>query len=361
MRVQLTVLAGMLAIVSGCGPEPDTTLASEGSIGDAPAREEPNSCGSPVERDLATFAMFVAEELGRWHVSSDLELDPTIGTIRLSTSGEARCADGCPLARSMLALQHASQATGDRDPSDFRTALVTAWKAQVQVDLVGTPLDDHVLARVGTEPGTCGTMYWYDTRLANCAGDCPYSNADALARRLTFAGYPTNGYLHFQAATNLFGQKGSMVGLDPGDTDNGAGAIDGWGLNGKCVRIRSGGTQRYLDAYTSGDGDVVTRSWQDSTTQRWCLKLVNTNTYTIQHQSFSGQYLDAYITTNDAKAVLRDVRWNTNQHWQLQGGSGSFLVYQFSSWRLLSHLGATDDYRAVTRSSQAMAWQVIDY
>jgi hypothetical protein len=322
MRVQLTVLAGMLAIVSGCGPEPDTTLASEGSIGDAPAREEPNSCGSPVERDLATFAMYVAEELGRWHVSSDLELDPAIGTIRLSTSGEARCADRCPLTRSMLALQHGSQATGDRDPSEFRTALVTAWKAQVQVDSVGTPLDDHILARVGTEPGTCGTMYWYDTRLADCAGDCPYSNADALARRLTFAGYPTNGYLHFQTATDLFGQKGAMVGLDPTDTVNTSGWRDSWDLGGKCVRIRASHTGRYLDAYTSGDGDVVTRAWQASTTQRWCLRLVNDNTFTIQHQSFSGQYLDAYTTTNDTKAVLRDLQFDTTQHWHLHLGGG---------------------------------------
>lgn len=93
---------------------------------------------------------------------------------------------------------------------------IAGWQAQVEADADGKLLDDYVLARIGSEPGGCGVMYWYDTRRLDC-DECMYADTEALAQRLTFAGHPENPYLHFQTATDFAGHTGSLVGLDPED------------------------------------------------------------------------------------------------------------------------------------------------
>lgn len=122
-----------------------------------------------------------------------------------------------------------------------------------------------------------------------------------------------------------------------------------------CHRIRSILT-RYLDAYTGGDGDVVTRDLQNDGTQTWCFKLVpgygTLPVFTIQHRSFGGQFLDAYETQSDHKAVLRNAQTDETQYWQLyyHAETQSLQVVQYSTRRALHALvNSAEDYRAVTR------------
>ena len=103
-------------------------------------------------------------------------------------------------------------------------------------------------------------------------------------------------------------------------------------LNGQCVRISASfnGTERFLDAYTTGNRDVVTRAYQSDGTQRWCLTSIpyatggqpggagfggqgsvpqgfggfsNSFRYTLRHRTPTGQFLDAYPSGSDNKAV----------------------------------------------------------
>lgn len=142
--------------------------------------------------------------------------------------------------------------------------------------------------------------------------------------------------------------------------------VSGPCLSGLCCRIRSEWVgHQYLDAYTTPGGDVVMREWQDDGTQLWCLTggvlSEGSQFYTIQHQSFDGQYLDAYENGSDYKAVLRDRQTDGSQQWiveeQGDGGEASFeqiRLRQRSSGRYLDrHSTAAYDYRVVTRPSQS--------
>ena len=354
--------AMLLVVVTGwgCGSADGGPAEGDATSSEEPALEAPNSCGSPVERDLANFAVFVAEELRHWDVSREFELDPETGDLRLSDAGAERCLNGCERIRSMLALQRSEHPGGDRDGPAFRAALIGGWRAQSEADAQAGPLDDYSLSRIGSEPGGCGMMYWYDTRRLDC-DECMYENTQALAQRLTFAGYPANPYLHFQTATDFAGHEGSLVGLDPTDGDNSSTA-DSHNLNGTCKRIRV--NSRYLDAYTSGDGDVVTRTYQDNATQLWCFGIVGNNTFRIHHGAFTGQVLDAHESTNGYKAVLRDMQGNSSQSWKVESINGQpiFALTQLSSARVLTYLDSSeDDYRAVTTASHIRIWEIGDF
>jgi hypothetical protein len=354
-RAKAAAFAPLMFALGGCGPEHPTTSEFRAPSDDGPIREPSNECGSAVERDLATLAMFIAEEMHRWDVGRDLEIENSTGSVRLSATGEARCTEGCPKTRSLLALQQAVIGDGNTVPRGFGAALGAGWRAQSEMDGAPPAVEDHELSRIGKEPGGCGMMYWYDAQRAKCTDDCLYADTEALARRLTFAGYPTNRYLHFQTATDRFGRSGSLVGLDPDDGE-GTG-FDPNPLDGACRRIEAG---RYLDAYTGGDGDVVTRPFQDDTTQRWCFTRVGTNIYTIQHRTFAGQFLDAFQTSNGHKAVLRDAQSNDSQRWETYdyAGVAAYVpITQVSTGRRLTYLNSSaDDYRAVTASSSNTGW-----
>jgi hypothetical protein len=168
-------------------------------------------------------------------------------------------------------------------------------------------------------------------------------------------------------------------------------------LSGSCFLIKtavSGG--RYLDAYTSGNGDVVTRLAQGNDTQHWCFMIrasignggsssggwsstgssnggssnggssagrssggfSGTPYYAIAHRSFSGQVLDAYTASNGYKAVLRDDKGNyTPQQWELIGTNSAFQLRQRASGRSLTHsTSGADDFRAYTVAGTGLTW-----
>ncbi len=138
-------------------------------------------------------------------------------------------------------------------------------------------------------------------------------------------------------------------------------------LDGKCTRMRApvGGVVRYLDAYTDHNGNVVTRSYQSNDTQLWCFTRVRDEIvsglagngpvtsyqgtwYTIQHRSFTGQYLDASVWSSDPPAVLRDAQSDHTQEWLVVNANGPIRQGAATFYRWLHPLPTSqDNYRVV--------------
>jgi hypothetical protein len=134
--------------------------------------------------------------------------------------------------------------------------------------------------------------------------------------------------------------------------------------DGECVRLLRVSDSRYLDAYTDGNGDVVTRPYQGNNSQLWCFARVQSNYYEIQHRTFSGEFLDAFTSSaDDYKAVLRAEQNNYSQQWRLTSDSGFARLRQRSPARYLdAYSSSSYDYRAVTRGSQSdmtQHWKVL--
>jgi hypothetical protein len=148
-------------------------------------------------------------------------------------------------------------------------------------------------------------------------------------------------------------------------------AVDAYELGTRCGTLMANlaGGERYLDAYTIANGDVVTRPRQLNDTQRWCFTRMDAGgagggaasggfggwggfpaapRYTVQHRSFSGQFLDAYETVG-GKSVLRDAQNNLTQQWEVEADlGGSLRLRQRSSGLYLKGLEeAASDYRVV--------------
>ncbi|MCZ6820329.1 MAG: serine hydrolase, partial [Calditrichaeota bacterium] len=91
-------------------------------------------------------------------------------------------------------------------------------------------------------------------------------------------------------------------------------------LSQGAYTIQQTSTGRYVDAYESSKKDysLVTRTAQNSDTQRWILTPLGNNTYTIQQQS-SGRYVDAYESSKkDHSLVTRTAQNNDTQRWILR-------------------------------------------
>ena len=72
-----------------------------------------------------------------------------------------------------------------------------------------------------------------------------------------------------------------------------------------------------MDAHQSAENDynIVTRPYQNNTTQQWRLTRVGSDTYTIQQVS-SGRYVDAHqAANNDFRLVTRARQPNATQRW----------------------------------------------
>jgi hypothetical protein len=141
------------------------------------------------------------------------------------------------------------------------------------------------------------------------------------------------------------------------------------------IRIRQVSTQRYLDAYTTGEYDylAVTRSFQDNKTQKWLLKAVanSDNQYTIlhacTHYSTNRRYLDAYTNDeHDYSAVTRTVQENNTQKWKVTRVANSanhYRIQQVSTNRYLdAHESDAYNYSVVTRDYQnndSQIWEIV--
>jgi len=110
---------------------------------------------------------------------------------------------------------------------------------------------------------------------------------------------------------------------------------------------------RFLDAHEgSNDNSVVTRDWQNNTSQVWVFISVGKNRYTIQQKS-SRQYMDAHEDSNDNSVVTRKKQGNTSQVWVLRSfGKNVYTIQQMSARRYMDAHEGSHDNSAVTRNNQ---------
>jgi hypothetical protein len=106
-------------------------------------------------------------------------------------------------------------------------------------------------------------------------------------------------------------------------------------------RVQGGGL-RFLDAHEIQEQSfhVVTRPFQDDTTQHWKLTNVSGEIYTIVQVS-SGRFLDSFRRRRPHRtiflAVTRPQQNDDTQRWRIQDFGGSFVtIQQVSSGRFLT-------------------------
>jgi Ricin-type beta-trefoil lectin domain-like len=129
------------------------------------------------------------------------------------------------------------------------------------------------------------------------------------------------------------------------------------------LRRLQGGGLRFLDAHEipQRDFNVVTREFQNNTTQHWRLTNVGGNVYTIVQVS-SGRFLDAHeIQSLNFRVVTRTQQNNDTQRWRLfDFGGGFFTIQQVSSGRFLEAT-LDGDFQVVTRpesGSDLQTWRL---
>ena len=130
------------------------------------------------------------------------------------------------------------------------------------------------------------------------------------------------------------------------------------------IRRLQGGGLRFLDAHEipQRDFNVVTRAFQNNTTQHWRLTNLGGGVHTIVQVS-SGRFLDAHeIPSLDFRVVTRPQQNNDTQRWRLFGfGGGFFTIQQVSSGRFLEAT-LDGDFQVVTRpsGSDQQTWRLGD-
>jgi hypothetical protein len=135
----------------------------------------------------------------------------------------------------------------------------------------------------------------------------------------------------------------------------------------RVVSIIQSSSNRFMDAHEieSLDFNVVTRPFQNNTTQQWRLTDIGNGIFTIQQVS-NNRYLDAHeISSNDFRVVTRPAQNNPTQAWLIiDAGSGLFTIQQVSSSRYLdAHETSAEDFQVVTRPSQnnnTQLWRIVD-
>ncbi|WP_238008262.1 RICIN domain-containing protein [Dactylosporangium sp. AC04546] len=134
----------------------------------------------------------------------------------------------------------------------------------------------------------------------------------------------------------------------------------------RVVTITQGSGPLFLDAHeiASRDFNVVTRPFQNNTTQQWLLTDVGGGLYTIQQVS-SARYLDAHeIAELDFRVVTRPQQNNSTQLWRLYDYGGAFyMIQQVSSGRYLdAYISSAQDFQAVTRpftGANSQVWRIL--
>jgi hypothetical protein len=100
----------------------------------------------------------------------------------------------------------------------------------------------------------------------------------------------------------------------------------------RIVTIQQANGLRFVDAYDDGTNDwtVVTRNFQNNSSQQWRMTEVGNGAYTFQQVS-SGRFLDAHETGApgyDFRMVTRPEQGNASQQWRLVDYGGGFYTMQ---------------------------------
>jgi hypothetical protein len=181
----------------------------------------PSSCSDPTGTDsvLAAIAVASARELRRWNPVADFYVSG--GTLKLTTAGKSRCADGvCYNTQALLDLQKDAASSvyvrpGVRNqPSTLRIRLT--WNHGVQVDCSNSFFNncaspDHQFTFVSAEPGGCDTNYTFKvTRSSGAAltGSSLASTLSKIENNLIWLDDEDNSYIRFDT-------EGDTMTIDP--------------------------------------------------------------------------------------------------------------------------------------------------
>ena len=118
--------------------------------------------------------------------------------------------------------------------------------------------------------------------------------------------------------------------------------------------VRQEQNMQYMDAWVNThNNSAATRNFHDNDAQIWDIKHLVGDVYTLQ-QKFSGMYLDAYVGNNDHDVVTRDASGATAQKWVIERLRGDiYTLMQVRSGRYLdAYLNESQDYSIVTRPAQ---------
>ncbi|KQX61212.1 hypothetical protein ASD48_28935 [Streptomyces sp. Root1310] len=135
----------------------------------------------------------------------------------------------------------------------------------------------------------------------------------------------------------------------------------------RVVTITQADTNRFLDAHEieSLDYRVVTRPFQNNSTQHWVLTDLSNGLSTIQQES-NGRYLDAYQGSgDDYRVVTRTAENDATQAWIiLPSANGTYTIQEASNSRYLDAYELTSqDFQVVTRpwkNADEERWRIVD-
>jgi len=172
------------AFVSACGgAETSSQQASPGSdvagssMGDphaaldfATQQDALTSCDDPQYdhwRYISALAVAAGNELGRWNLT---DFTNSGGVVGLSSSGLARCKNGCQNVQAILQLQTQGGGVIPRhDPNLLKSYLTTYYNDQLNWN-IAQGVSDHSLVPSSVTPASCGYRYWFRDTITKLAG-----------------------------------------------------------------------------------------------------------------------------------------------------------------------------------------------
>ncbi|MGC4090454.1 MAG: hypothetical protein QM756_21775 [Polyangiaceae bacterium] len=184
----------------------------------------------------AALAIAMAKELGRWDALNDLTVDANY-QIALSSTGLARCSNGCANVKAILGQQDPAVANfhppQSFSPDMLRSDLYAAFDRQrnMLIDLQNNNKaalpPAHKLTLVGGPTnlgvGACGPHYVFQ---ADHTDGTPLTSTEAanLSKQLCYFGYGCGGneYLAFTATNTQCPSGRTCVAVNPTDGDNGS-------------------------------------------------------------------------------------------------------------------------------------------
>ena len=306
-RRVFTSLALLGSLTIGCSAEyADWTPEGEQSQVFGTAEAAVAACeGDDLQYDFnafaASLAVAVANEMGRWDVLTDFELQN--GRLELSSTGRAFCEDSCDNVEALLALQDdASSEVPYHSPSLFRSKLATWYQTQEQTLI---------------ELGTAGTQSEGTYRIVARYG----------GKRMTVE----DGSMSDGARIKLWDWT-SATGADEWQLQ-----VSGKGhklvnvRSGKCMESSAGSSGGwYWDGYqwTYGGGSSAALSQQvcsDSNAQVFEVRDIDGGYVGLLDNSGKALAVENWQTNNGTPVVANT--WNqyeTNKAWRLERVSGNW-------------------------------------
>jgi hypothetical protein len=199
-----------------------------------------SSCSDPngTYSAMAALAVATATELKRWQPTKDFAVRN--GTLELTSTGKARCADGkCWNTQALLDLQKAPAGTVEMRPGvkldtkAFKSGLTLNLTFQVAqlFTAFNFLVPEHQFELLYSEAGGCDQFYWFNVK-SPTGGAVNSLLTSQLKQKLTWVGGSGNPYIQFQA-------EGSMVGIDPTYGLNQVGSTSTASCAAACTKMSS--------------------------------------------------------------------------------------------------------------------------